>query len=105
MIDPTVPDGDLYTANWTNKVLSRISATTRQALAQGVPGVERVHSGGEPPSIDLVIIPNTLAPPLEFAFNDPSIFRVIEQITGCPPIARFGGFVYRLSPLHGHRHH
>ena len=51
------------------------------------------------------MIPNTLAPPLEFAFNDPSIFRVIEQITGCPPIARFGGFVYRLSPLHGHRHH
>lgn len=61
--------------------------------------------GVTPPSIDLGMIPNTLAPLLELAFNDPSIFRVIEQITRCPPIARFGGFVYRLSPLHGHRHH
>jgi len=72
---------------------------------QGVPGVERVCAGVTPPSIDLCMIPNTLAALLELALNDPAIFRAIEQITGCPPIARFGGFVYRLSPVHGHRHH
>jgi hypothetical protein len=58
-----------------------------------------------PPSIDLCMIPNTLAALLELALNDPAIFRAIEQITGWPPIARFGGFVYGLSPVHGHRHH
>jgi hypothetical protein len=67
--------------------------------------VERVHHGVTPPSVDLCMIPNAAAALMELAFNDPAILRVVEQITGCASIARFGGFVYRLAPGVGHQHH
>ena len=67
--------------------------------------VERVHHGVTPPSIDLCMVPNPAAALLEMVFNDPSIFRLIERVTGCPRIGRFGGFVYRLQPGFGHHHH
>jgi hypothetical protein len=67
--------------------------------------VERVHVGVTPPSVDLCMVPNAAAALLELAFNDPAVLRWIEQITGCDPLTRFGGFVYRLSPANGHGHH
>ena len=67
--------------------------------------VERVHTGVTPPSVDLCMVPNAAAGLLELAFNDPAVLRWIEQVTGCDPLTRFGGFVYRLSPGYGHEHH
>lgn len=67
--------------------------------------VERVHRGVSPPSVDLCMVPDAAVALLELAFNDPAVARAVETITGCGPIARFGGFIYRLSPRHGHQHH
>lgn len=67
--------------------------------------VERVHAGVTPPSVDLCMVPNAAAALLELAFNDPAVLRWVERITGCDPLTRFGGFVYRLSPGYGHQHH
>ena len=67
--------------------------------------VERVHHGVTPPSIDLCMAPNATAALLELLFNDPAVFRLVAQIARCGPIARFGGFVYRLMPQYGHAHH
>lgn len=66
--------------------------------------VERRHPGVTPPSLDLSMVPSALSGLLELVFNDASIFALVERITGCGAIARFGGFVYRLTPAHGHQH-
>jgi hypothetical protein len=66
--------------------------------------VERVHHGVHPPSVDLSMVPNAASALLELAFNDPAVFRAVEAIAGCGPIARFGGFIYRLSPASHHHH-
>jgi 2OG-Fe(II) oxygenase superfamily len=65
---------------------------------------ERVHPGVDPPSIDLCMAPNAASAMLELAFNDPAVLRAVEAIAGCGRIARFGGFIYRLSPRSGHHH-
>lgn len=67
--------------------------------------VERLHPGVTPPSRDLSMVPSTLSGLLELLFNDAAIFELAEQVTGCAPIARFGGFVYRLTATHGQEHH
>lgn len=67
--------------------------------------VERVHEGVTPPSIDLCMVPDATAALLELLFNDPAVLRVVQAVTGAGSIARFGGFVYRLTPRHGHGHH
>jgi len=67
--------------------------------------VERVHTGVQPPSVDLSMVPNAASALLELAFNDAGVRRVVEAIAACDPIARFGGFIYRLSPQSGHQHH
>lgn len=66
--------------------------------------VERVHPGVDPPSIDLCMAPNSASALLELAFNDAAVRQDVAAIAGCGPIARFGGFIYRLSPASGHHH-
>lgn len=66
--------------------------------------VERVHEGVVPPSIDLCMEPDSTCALLELVFNDPAVWADVERISGCPPIARFAGFVYRLTPQAGHHH-
>jgi hypothetical protein len=66
---------------------------------------ERLHPGVTPPSFDLSMVPSTLSGLLELVFNDAAVFDTVARVTGCPPIARFGGFVYRLTPAHGLEHH
>ena len=39
---------------------------------------------------------------LDFLANDPRLFGLIRQMTGCGPIARFAGRVYRMVPGKGH---
>lgn len=63
-----------------------------------------VHHGVTPPSVDLCMEPNPTAALLELLCNDASVFDAVEAITGCTPLTRFSGFVYRLSPGTGHHH-
>ena len=51
------------------------------------------------------MVPSTLSGLLELVFNDAAVFNLVERVTGCGAIARFGGFVYRLTPTHGLEHH
>ena len=66
--------------------------------------IETVHAGVDPPSVDVCMEPNASAALLEFLCNDATLFAAIEAITGCPPLTRFSGFVYRLAPGTGHHH-
>ena len=65
---------------------------------------EVVHAGVSPPSIDVCMEPNPTSALLELLCNDPTIFSAVEFATGCGPLTRFSGFVYRLSPAMGHHH-
>jgi hypothetical protein len=67
--------------------------------------VEREHPGVVPPSVDLSMVPSTLSGLLELVFNDAAVFNLVRGVTGCGTIARFGGFVYRLTSAHGLEHH
>src|SRR5215831_6057941 len=51
------------------------------------------------------MVPSTLSGLLELVFNDADVFDAVERITGCEDIARFGGFVYRLTATCGQVHH
>ena len=60
---------------------------------------ERVHkNGGTPPPIDHCMKDNSTTGFLYFLVNDSSLFKLIQQITGCAPIGCFCGAVYRLVP-------
>ena len=65
---------------------------------------EVVHAGVSPPSVDVCMEPNPTSALLELLCNDPAIFSAVEAATGCGPLTRFSGFVYRLSPAVGHHH-
>lgn len=66
--------------------------------------VEVRHIRVEPPSIDVCMEPNALSAMLELLCNDPVVLRAVESLTGCSPLLRFDGFVYRLAPGTGHHH-
>jgi hypothetical protein len=66
--------------------------------------IRTVHSAVDPPSVDLSMAPNALSALLELLFNDPALWRLLEDVTRCARIARFGGFVYRLDPTAGLHH-
>jgi 2-oxoglutarate-Fe(II)-dependent oxygenase superfamily protein len=66
--------------------------------------VEMRHDGVQPPSIDLHMRPNATSAMLELVANDRALFRAIEDVTGCPGLVRFSGFIYRLAPGLGHHH-
>src|SRR5437762_1621477 len=82
----------------------RLLADVQARVAQA-DFIERRHTGVSPPSVDLCMVPNAAVALLELAFNDPAVLRTVEAIAGCGPVARFGGFVYRLTPHTGHQHH
>ena len=79
-------------------------------LAQVQDGIRRatftevIHRGVSPPSIDICMEPNPTAALLELLCNDAALFTAVEAATGCAPLTRFSGFVYRLSPGTGHHH-
>jgi hypothetical protein len=66
--------------------------------------VETVHTAVSPPSVDVCMEPNATSALLELLCNDPGLFEAIEAITGCGPLTRFSGFVYRLTAGAGHHH-
>jgi 2OG-Fe(II) oxygenase superfamily len=63
------------------------------------------HTSVTPPSVDLCMEPSALSGMLELLCNDPAVLRAVESLTGCAPLVRFSGFVYRLTPATGHHHH
>jgi hypothetical protein len=75
----------------------------RRALARAR-FVEVRHTRVEPPSIDVCMEPSALSAMLELLCNDPAVLRAVESLTGCAPLVRFDGFVYRLAPGTGHHH-
>lgn len=66
--------------------------------------VEVSHAHVMPPSVDVCMEPNSCSAMLELLCNDPSLLKAIEALTGCNPLRRFSGFVYRLVPGVGHHH-
>jgi hypothetical protein len=66
--------------------------------------VEVRHTNVTPPSIDVCMEPNALSAMLELFCNDPVVLGAVEALTGCAPLVRFDGFVYRLAPGGGHHH-
>jgi hypothetical protein len=49
--------------------------------------------------IDMLIGPTAMALQMFLLlFNQSRLFEVVRQITGCPPIAGFGGRIYRIEP-------
>lgn len=65
---------------------------------------EVVHRNVNPPSVDVCMEPNSTSALLELLCNDQSLFTAVEAMTGCVPVTRFSGFVYRLAPRVGHHH-
>jgi predicted 2-oxoglutarate/Fe(II)-dependent dioxygenase YbiX len=82
---------------------SAVMERAQRALA-GARFVEVRHTRVEPPSIDVCMEPNALSALLELLCNDPLVLRAVESLTGCSPLLRFDGFVYRLAPGTGHHH-
>lgn len=62
------------------------------------------HDHVTPPSIDVCMEPDGTSGMLDLVCNDPAFLDVVESLTECPPLSRFGGFVYRLTPGAGHHH-
>jgi len=60
---------------------------------------ERAHEGI---GVELCAAPGALTSALEFMLNDPILFGLIADLTGCSAIGCFEGRVYRLSPATGH---
>ncbi len=73
-----------------------------QRAVSAAPFETRVHDQLDPPAIDLCMRPNATLGLLQFLTNDPRLFAFVERLTGCPPIARFLGTVYRMIPGAGH---
>lgn len=83
----------------TGPLLARVQDGIRRATF-----TEVIHRGVSPPSIDVCMEPNPTAALLELLCNDAALFTAVEAATGCAPLTRFSGFVYRLSPGTGHHH-
>ena len=62
------------------------------------------HELAEPPHLARMSGPadGSINKRLSFLFNDSTLFRAVEAITGCPPIGGFAGRVIRLRPGRGH---
>ena len=66
--------------------------------------VETIHQGVSPPSVDVCMEPHPATALVELLCNDAALFAAVAAVTGCGPLTRFSGFVYRLSPGIGHHH-
>lgn len=85
-------------------LLARSTLTYVQRELARAAFTEVRHTHVSPPSIDVCMEPNALSAMLELLCNDPVVLRAVEALTGCTPLVRFDGFVYRLAPGTGHHH-
>ena len=63
---------------------------------------DRSHAGI---GVELCLSEGPLSSGLEFLWNSPALFALIERITGCGALGCFEGRVYRMAPAHGHYHY
>jgi hypothetical protein len=63
---------------------------------------ERVHEGIAE-NLELCMQPNAVGGILHVLLNSPSLFALLEHVTGCGPIGHYTGRIYRVVPGHGHR--
>jgi hypothetical protein len=80
------------------RVLERVN----RALGHSV-FAETRHPGVTVDSTDLRVIGGAVSEMLVLLCNDTALLRAIEQITGCAPLTRFNGSIYRMLPDGEHR--
>ena len=98
---------DLFDAHHWLKLPALLDASTLRRVQRGLAAATFTavrHTNVTPPSVDVCMEPNAVSGMLELLCNDPVMLRAIESLTGCGPLARFSGFVYRLLPESGHHH-
>jgi hypothetical protein len=59
--------------------------------------VPRVHDDVDPPATDLWLSDHDIRSAMLVLFNDASLFRFVERLTGCEPIGCFIGSTYRMT--------
>jgi hypothetical protein len=70
-----------------------------QEQAAAAPFAHRAHGSI---STELCMSPHPCVGLLHFLVNDPAVFRLVEQISGCLGLSCFVGRVYRMLPGGGH---
>jgi len=70
--------------------------------ARYTPRVGEAAWRGTKPSVDERLDEPQPWGSLLFAFNDPALFALVEQVTACGRIGSFSGVVYRIVPGRGH---
>jgi hypothetical protein len=98
-------------AHFDRHMWARLPAVLEPSLLREVQTLLRdatfephAHTNVSPPSIDWIMAPGPPSALLEMLFNDPGVYRDIEAITGCDPIAHFVALLYRMVPDQGHEH-
>lgn len=72
---------------------------TIHRLLAAAPFYDRSHDGiGE----ELCLSPGPLSAGMEFLWNSPALFELVDRLTGCGPFGCFEGRVYRMTPSVGH---
>ena len=64
-----------------------------------------LHKMNEGIGAELRLPSGALSSALEFLTNDPDLFEVVQELTGCSAIGCFRGRVYRMLPGAGHASH
>jgi hypothetical protein len=79
-------------------VLARLNAALRAAAF-----TEVRHAQAAAHSSDLRVLGAAASELLVLLCNDPAVLRAIEDVTGCGPLTRFNGSIYRMLPDARHR--
>jgi hypothetical protein len=92
-------------ANWIRLPALVDDAVLRRIDARllGSAFAEMRHDGVGAGSADLRLLGPAASELLVLLCNDPAVLRGIEDITGCAPLTRFNGSIYRMLPEAGHR--
>ena len=73
------------------------------AAVSNVPFAETAHAALAGASRDLRVTGAVASELLVLLLNDPVVLHAIEDITGCEPLTRFNGSVYRMLADSGHQ--
>jgi hypothetical protein len=103
------PDADerarFETQHWTRlpalfdeALLDRLDAALSNATF-----TEIRHENVAADSSDLRVMAAPASELLVLLCNDPVVLRAIEAVTGCAPLTRFNGSIYRMRPDSGHQ--
>ena len=74
-----------------------------EASIAGAQFAETAHASIAASSRDLRVIGTVASELLVLLCNDPIVLHAVEDITGCEPLTRFNGSIYRMLPDSGHQ--